>query len=97
MVGFDICKGNPGATAFLAQAYRPEKSMQQLAQVERAFQRMQDNNIVGEDLYRLWNDCLDRNTDKAIGIMLMESIDTIKEHLPQNARGIPFSEDPEEE
>ena len=39
-VSFDSCEGNPGALAFMMEAYNPKKSMGGLFKVERAFARV---------------------------------------------------------
>ncbi len=86
MVSFDICKGNMGCMAFVMDAYKRD-----MWKAERAFQRMQDNNIIGEKLYMLWNDCCDRNTTKAIKIMLEDDTNDIIEHINyERGRGIPY-------
>lgn len=72
MVSFDICKGNPGAFTFLMSAYDATPFI-----AERAFQKLQDANITGDKLYMIWNDCCNRNTDRAIGMILEEDIKTI--------------------
>ena len=81
MVNFDICEGNPGALAFLCEAYReaPFKA-------ERAFQKLQDNNIKGARLYMIWNDCCDRNTERAIDMIIDNGIETIN-YLINYGRG----------
>ena len=72
MVSFDICKGNPGALTFLSEAYGKHMFV-----AERAFQKLQDADITGDKLYMIWNDCCNRNTDRAIGMILEEDIKTI--------------------
>ena len=64
MVSFDICEGNIGALTFLMEAYDIA-----MFEAERGFQRMQDNRITGCRLYMLWNDCCNRDTEKAIKVM----------------------------
>lgn len=86
MVTFDICKGNPGALSFLADAYSIN-----LGKAEKAFQKMSDADICGDKLYMLWNDCCNRDTDKAMNIMLTHSIEDIVEHINyEHGRGIPY-------
>lgn len=88
MVSIDIVEGNPGAMTFLMDAY--DKF---LGKAELAFQKMQDNDIRGEKLYLLWNDCCNRDTEKAIRIILDKSIPEIKEHINhayEHGRGLPF-------
>lgn len=65
MVSFDIVKGNPGALTFLIEAYEKNPF-----KAERAFRRMDDNNIKGDKLYMIWNDCCGKDTDMAISVML---------------------------
>ena len=89
MVTFDICEGNIGALAFLMEAYDIA-----LFRAESAFQRMQDNNITGSKLYMLWNDCCDRDTTKALNIMLNNTIQDIVEHINyENGYGIKYNEE----
>ena len=89
MVSFEIVEGNIGALTFLMDAYKKN-----MIKAERAFQKMQNNNIKGEKLYLLWNDCCDRNTDKTIDMMLDNDIDTITHYLnSENGRGIPYREE----
>ena len=65
MVSFDLCEGNPVALTFMMQAYSVA-----MFKAETAFQRMQDNGISGSKLYMLWNDCCNRDTAKAVEIMI---------------------------
>ena len=89
MVTFDICEGNPGALTFLSFAYRDNPF-----KAERAFQRMQNNNITGCKLYMLWNDCCDRDTEKTVRIMNENDIHDIVLHINyENGRGIPYEEE----
>jgi hypothetical protein len=60
MVSFAITEGNPGALAFLMNAYDMDAF-----KAERGFQKMQDAGITGSRLYMLWNDCCGRNTGLA--------------------------------
>ena len=93
LVGFDMCKGNPGALAFMCEAYGPDKPFKDIVKAENAFRRMRRENIQGSKLYMLWNDCCDRDTDKALEIMLFRDIDEIIEHINyEGGRGIPFEE-----
>lgn len=86
MVSFDLCEGNPGALSFMGQAYAVD-----MFRAEDAFQRMQDNKISGSKLYMLWNDCCDRDTKKALEIMLNNDIDDIVKHINFEAgRGIRY-------
>lgn len=53
MVTFDICKGNPGALAFVMEAYEWD-----MFTAEQCFQRMERAGITGDKLYMLWNELL---------------------------------------
>ena len=86
MVSFNICEGNPGALTFLFESYSitPFKA-------ERAFQKMQDANIVGAKLYMIWNDCCNRNTERAIDMILENDIKTINYLINyENGRGLRY-------
>ncbi len=88
MVTFDICEGNPGAIAFLIEAYdmSPFKA-------EAGFARMQAAGITGSRLYMLWNDCCDRDTERTMNIMKSVDIESILQHIDTGTgRGIPFEE-----
>ena len=87
MVGFNLCEGNPGALAFMMEAYMEFNPFR----AERGFQRMQCNGISGSRLYMLWNDCCNRDTKKAVDIMCEYSICDIIQHINySDGRGIPF-------
>lgn len=87
MVGIDIAQGNPGCLQFIMQAYGKN-----MGKAEYGFSRMQDNDIKGEKLYMLWNDCCDRDAEKAIDIMCNNDIQDIVKHINyENGRGIPYS------
>lgn len=91
MVTFDICEGSVGALTFLMSAYDID-----MFGAERAFSRMQYNNITGSKLYMLWNDCCDRDTEKALRIMKNNTIEDIVEHINyENGRGIKYNEERE--
>lgn len=86
---FDLCEGNPGSLTFImsAYSYNPFKA-------ESGFARMRDNNITGSKLYMLWNDCCNKNTERAIDIMIKESIDDIVMHINyEGGRGIDWSDE----
>ena len=88
MVSFDLCEGNPVALTFMMQAYSVA-----MFKAETAFQRMQDNGISGSKLYMLWNDCCNRDTAKAVEIMINNDIEDIVTHINyDNGRGIPFED-----
>lgn len=93
MVDFSICQVNNGAISFLSEAYSPIRGWPEIAKAEIAFQRMYNNDIKGVLLYILWNDCCDRNTDKALRIMRDNSIEDILKHInAAGGRGIPYGE-----
>lgn len=89
MVGFKITEGNPGCLTFLIDAYD-----QALFAAENGFERMQRAGIRGSRLYKLWNDCCDRNTAKAVEAMCVMDIDSIIKHIDGNdgLRGIPIKD-----
>lgn len=88
MVTLDIARRNPGCLAFVIEAY--EKNFMK---AEGAFQRMQDAGITGARLYMLWNDCCDRDTDKALEVMAGKEINCILHHIDGGGgRGIPFTD-----
>lgn len=87
MVSFEICGGNPGALKFLVEAYALDPFG-----AERGFQRMEDNDIRGTQLYMLWNDCCARVTAAAVSLMAYCPIDKLKEHINyEGGRGILFT------
>ncbi len=90
MVSPNLCMGNPGAIAFMANAYKKD-----VFRAERGFQRMQDAGICGCKLYMIWNDCCGRDTEKALDVMNEESIPVILEHV-SGPCGIPFAENGED-
>lgn len=86
MVSFAIAEGNPGALAFLMNAYDMDAF-----KAERGFQKMQDAGITGSRLYMLWNDCCGGNTGLALIVMNDEDIGTILHRIDGGCgRGIPF-------
>lgn len=86
LVTFDICKGNPGALTFLMDAY---KLMPGYA--ESAFRKLRDVNISGAKLYMIWNDCCNKNTERAIDMILDNDIDTINHFINyENGRGLKY-------
>lgn len=86
MVTFDIAQGNPGCLSFMGDAYA-----RRMMDAERALQRMQDNDIKGDKIYMLWNDCCDRDTNKTLDIMLNNTIEDIVEHINyDHGRGIKY-------
>ena len=87
MISWDICERNMGCINFVMEAYDMNPFV-----AEHCFQKMQDNGITGEKLYMLWNDCCDRDTNKALAVMDKCSIEFIKEHINyERGRGIPIA------
>lgn len=86
MVSLDICEGNPGALAFVMDAYN-----KLMFKAENAFQKMQDANIKGSKLYMIWNDCCNRNTERAIDMILDNNVDTINHFINyEHGRGLRY-------
>ena len=86
MVTFDICKGNPGALAFVMEAYERD-----MFTAEQCFQRMEKAGIAGDKLYMLWNDCCGRDVDLALETMMCMPTPEIVRHINYDAgRGIPI-------
>lgn len=95
MVTWDLAEGNPGCLSFMQEAYFGTIGTIDPFKVERAFRRMQDNNIRGSKLYMLWNDCCNRNTVFAVLVMLNQPLESIIKHINyEGGRGIPYT--PEE-
>lgn len=94
LFAIEVCQGNPGALTFYCEAMNKGKTNQKTFQkVISGFGRMRENNIKGSKLYMLWNDCLDRNTDRAIYIMLHDTIESIIEHINYDGGvGIPYKD-----
>lgn len=86
MVGFYICKGNPGALAFVMAAYERDA-----VAAERCFRRMEEAGITGDKLYMLWNDCCGRDVDLALETMMCMPTPEIVRHINyEGGRGIPI-------
>jgi hypothetical protein len=84
MVTFDICEGNPGALNFLIQAYDHDPF-----KAETAFQKLQDANITGDKLYMIWNDCCNRDTARAVDMILENDIEALNHFINyENGRGL---------
>jgi len=81
-----LAQGNPGAMAFIMEAFYLDTEKKAMD----GFERMYHAGIIGERLYMLWNDCCGRDTDMAIDIMVNKDITIIKEHVLNRGRGIPF-------
>lgn len=94
MVTWAIAENNPGALAFMMDAYGLQPSSKANPfRAEQAFGRMKHHCITGVDLYILWNDCCGRDTAKAIEIMCEKEIDEIRKHLNHGMTGIPFEDE----
>lgn len=89
LVTFDLCERNLGTLIFMMEAYKMNPF-----RAEEGFARMRDNNITGDKLYILWNDCCKKNTSKAIEVICNNDIDSIVTHINyENGRGIPYEND----
>lgn len=87
MVTFDICKGNPGALAFVMEAYERD-----MFTAEQCFQRMERAGITGDKLYMLWNDCCGRDVGLALETMMCMSTPEIVRHINyEQGRGLPIT------
>lgn len=87
----EIGRGNPGALTFITETFMGDPKLWEKAYA--GFKRLKQFNIVGDKIYMLWNDCCDRNTAKAVDIMLAKSIEDIFAHLNyERGRGIPFED-----
>ena len=94
MVTWAIAENNPGALAFIIDAYGFQPSSKSNPFIaEKAFSRMKNQGITGVDLYILWNDCCGRDTAKAIKIMCEKEIVEIRKHLNHGMTGIPFEDE----
>ena len=83
-----LVQGNPGALAFVREALDIN-----YYQAKECFERMIWNNITGSKLYMLWNDCCNRDTNKALNIMSSHTIEDIIFHINyENGRGIEYEE-----
>lgn len=88
MVSFQICENNPGALFFFIQAYNMNAGL-----AESAFVIAQRNGIKGDKLYMLWNDCCNRDTAKALGVLIHNPIEDVIKHINyDNGRGIPYEQ-----
>lgn len=85
----EYCGGNPGALSFFIEGLELDAN-----RAVNGFQRMKLNEIHSEKLYMLWNDCCNRDTKRAIYIMLHDNVESIHRHINyDNGRGIPYTED----
>ena len=86
LVTFEIFEGNIGAFSFAAEAYKLMPG-----QAESAFRKLRDANIKGSKIYMIWNDCCNRNTERAIDMVLENDIDTINHFINyENGRGLRY-------
>jgi hypothetical protein len=69
---FDICRKDLDTIAFLAKA---------CSYPDKAFKRMEENDIVGRNLYILYHDCCDSDVAKALYVMTNARINEIKDHI----------------
>lgn len=84
----EVSQGNPGALLFFGEAMQKGPNFQK---ANSGFNRMLQNNIKGSKLFMLWNDCLNRDTEKAVYVMLHDNIESIKDHINfEGGKGIPY-------
>lgn len=82
------CGYNPGAIQFYMESFQLNST-----KCTVAFERMLANDIREDKLYMIWNDCCDRNTEKALDVMVNNKIDDIVHHINyENGRGIPYTD-----
>lgn len=70
-----------------------EVQLKPFLKAETAFMRMVDNDIVGEDLFILWNDCCNLDTGGAVQVMLDRDIEDIKSHINKGGKPIPYTKE----
>lgn len=88
MMAKEYCGGNIGALSFFCEGLKFDTM-----KANEGFARMYENGITNDKLYMLWNDCCDRDTKRAVYIMLHDNIDSIHKHINYgNGRGIPYTE-----
>ena len=88
-LALNIADGNPGALAFVVEAYEMNRET-----AEIAFSKIEKYGIKGCDLYMLWNDCCNRDTRFAIEVILTASVGYIKKHINKaEGRGIKIDVD----
>ena len=82
------CGYNPGAINFFLDCMNIDDE-----NCIKAFERMFIYGIREDKLYMIWNDCCNRNTKKALDIMLNNDIDDIRYHINyEHGRGIPYTD-----
>lgn len=80
-----LADGNIGAVAFISDVL--DKCIKEKDETAAlALSRAKTFNIIGTKLYLLWNDCCERDTDKAIRVLAENSKDDIMDHLTFDAR-----------
>lgn len=93
MYAQEISQGYKGTLSFIFEAIVTFEEEDAQEKVFSGFNRMYMNNITGSKLYMLWNDCLCRDTKRAVFVMLHDTIDSILWHINfENGRGIPYTE-----
>lgn len=80
--------GNPGALVFVMELLTVEDSASRDRNIT-ALKRMDVLGIRGPKLYMLWNDCCDRDAEKAVNVMLNKSAHELNYAL-LGGRGTPF-------
>ena len=85
---YSIASGNIGALTFMMDAINKDAIRAGIA-----MSKVGNNNIVGDKLYMLWNDCCDRDTFKTLDIIISHTIEDIEEHINyKHGRGIPYGQ-----
>lgn len=84
-----VVNGNPGALTFVIDAFRVDGEL-----ARRSCNIALIFNITGDKLYMLWNDCCNRDTLKAMFVLMHCKINDINSHINyKNGRGIPFTDE----
>ena len=84
-----VANGNPGALRFAVDAFMVDGV---LARHTCSIALML--SITGDKLYMLWNDCCNRETIKAMFVLMKCKTDDIYSHINyKNGRGIPFTDE----
>ncbi len=89
---FACAENNPGAIAFIHDAISISKTPAEKQVVMCCFAKMLKNEITGSQLYMLWNDCCERDTQFAIRIMQTAPVEEIRAHIAP-FRGFPFKKE----
>lgn len=89
----ELADDNPGCMIFLMNAIEAERMQKiKLGYLPVFLSRAKLFDIKGERLYKVWNDCCDQNTRKAINIFCENSIDDILAHINDGGNGIPYED-----